>query len=131
NEHGKTVDEAEPSTPVEILGLNETPEAGDEFIVVADERKAREVASFRQEKVRSERLQRQQSTNLENMFQSMGKGETKILNMVVKTDVRGSLEAIIGSLTELGNEEVQVNIVGSGVGGISETDANLAVSTNS
>ncbi|MAM86142.1 translation initiation factor IF-2 [Allohahella sp. A8] len=131
NEHGKTVDSAEPSTPVEILGLNETPEAGDEFVVVADERKAREVAAFRQEKVRSERLQRQQSTNLENMFQSMGKGETKILNMVVKTDVRGSLEAIISSLTELGNEEVQVNIVGSGVGGISETDANLAVSTNS
>ncbi|GAA3974805.1 translation initiation factor IF-2 [Allohahella marinimesophila] len=131
NEHGKTVDEAEPSTPVEILGLNETPEAGDEFVVVADERKAREVAAFRQEKVRSERLQRQQSTNLENMFQSMGKGETKILNMVVKTDVRGSLEAIISSLNDLGNEEVQVNVVGSGVGGISETDANLAVSTNS
>lgn len=130
NEHGKPVDSAEPSTPVEILGLNEAPQAGDEFVVVADERKAREVAAFRQEKVRSERLQRQQSANLENMFQSMGKGETKVLNMVIKTDVRGSLEAIVSSLMDLGNEEVQVNVVGSGVGGISETDANLAVSTN-
>lgn len=130
DENGKQVNEAGPSIPVEILGLNGTPDAGDEFVVVADERKAREVAEFREEKSRKDRLQRQQAAKLENMFSSMGQDEASMLNIVLKTDVRGSLEALTASLAEIGNEEVQVKIVSSGVGGITETDANLALATN-
>ncbi|MDG9670002.1 translation initiation factor IF-2 [Hahella sp. CR1] len=129
NENGQNVQDAGPSIPVEILGLNGTPDAGDEFIVVPDEKKAREVAEFRHNKERQTRLQRQQAASLENLFENMGKGGVKELNIVLKTDVRGSLEALIGALTEIGNEEVQVKIVASGVGGITETDANLALST--
>ncbi|ABC28111.1 translation initiation factor IF-2 [Hahella chejuensis KCTC 2396] len=129
NENGQNVQEAGPSIPVEILGLNGTPDAGDEFIVVPDEKKAREVAEFRQNKERQTRLQRQQAASLENLFENMGKGGVKELNIVLKTDVRGSLEALIGALAEIGNEEVQVKIIASGVGGITETDANLALST--
>ncbi len=129
DENGKSVRQAGPSIPVEILGLNGTPDAGDEFFVVSDEKKAREVAEFRHDKERHTRLQRQQTANLENLFASMGKGEVKELNLVVKTDVRGSLEALTAALVDLGNEEVQVKIVASGVGGITETDANLALST--
>ncbi|WP_431686748.1 translation initiation factor IF-2 [Hahella sp. NBU794] len=129
NENGQNVQYAGPSIPVEILGLNGTPDAGDEFIVVPDEKKAREVAEFRHNKERQTRLQRQQAASLENLFENMGKGGVKELNIVLKTDVRGSLEALIGALTEIGNEEVQVKIVASGVGGITETDANLALST--
>ncbi|WP_020407735.1 translation initiation factor IF-2 [Hahella ganghwensis] len=130
DENGKQVREAGPSIPVEILGLNGTPDAGDEFFVVGDEKKAREVAEFRASKERHTRLQRQQTANLENLFESMGKGEVKELNLIVKTDVRGSLEALSAALNDLGNEEVQVKIVASGVGGITETDANLALSTS-
>ncbi len=130
NESGDKVAEAGPSIPVEILGLDGTPEAGDDFMVVPNEKKAREVALFRQGKFRDVRLQRQQVANLENLFQNMGKDETKALNLVLKTDVRGSLEALIGALTELGNEEVQVKLVSTGVGGITETDVNLALATN-
>lgn len=129
NEHGKQVKEAGPSTPVEILGLNNAPGAGEDFAVVPDERKAREVAEHRAEKERSEKLQRQQAAKLENMFANMGADEKKILSVVVKTDVRGSLEAIISSLADIGNEEVQVNVVSSGVGGITESDVNLALAT--
>ncbi|AZZ94200.1 translation initiation factor IF-2 [Hahella sp. KA22] len=129
NENGQNVQDAGPSIPVEILGLNGTPDAGDEFIVVPDEKKAREVAEFRHNKERQTRLQRQQAASLENLFENMGKGGVKELNIVLKTDVRGSLEALIGALAEIGNEEVQVKIVASGVGGITETDANLALST--
>ncbi|OZG71703.1 translation initiation factor IF-2 [Hahella sp. CCB-MM4] len=129
DENGRQVKLAGPSIPVEILGLNGTPDAGDEFFVVSDEKKAREVAEFRASKERQTRLQRQQTANLENLFESMGKGEVKELNLVVKTDVRGSLEALSAALNDLGNEEVQVKIVASGVGGITETDANLALST--
>ncbi|WLQ12053.1 translation initiation factor IF-2 [Hahella aquimaris] len=129
NENGQNVQDAGPSIPVEILGLNGTPDAGDEFIVVPDEKKAREVAEFRHNKERQTRLQRQQAASLENLFENMGKGGVKELNIVLKTDVRGSLEALIGALTEIGNEEVQVKIIASGVGGITETDANLALST--
>jgi len=130
DESGRMVKSAGPSIPVEILGLNGTPDAGDEFIVVPDERKAREVADFRQNRDRQSRLQRQQAANLENLFDSMGKEEVKELNLIVKTDVRGSLEALSAALIDLGNEEVQVRIVSSGVGGIAETDANLALSTS-
>ena len=130
DENGKTIKEAGPSIPVAILGLDGTPDAGDEMNVVADEKKAREVALFRQGKFREIKLARQQSAKLENMFENMGQGEKKTLNLVIKTDVRGTLEALQGSLNELGNDEVQVKIVSGGVGGITETDANLALASN-
>ena len=130
DENGKSVKEAGPSIPVAILGLDGTPGAGDEMTVVTDERKAREVALFRQGKFREIKLARQQTAKLENMFENMGQGEKKTLNIVIKADVRGSLEALQGSLNELGNDEVQVKIVSGGVGGINETDANLALASN-
>lgn len=129
NEFGQTIKDAGPSTPVEILGLANTPESGDEFVVVPDERKAREVSEFRAERGRQERLQRSQAAKLENMFAGMGSAETKVLSIVLKTDVRGSLEAIMASLSDMGNEEVEVRIIGEGVGGISENDINLALTS--
>ena len=130
DENGRLVKEAGPSIPVEILGLSGTPDAGDEFVIVENERKAREVAQFRDDKNRQDRLNRQQAAKLENMFENMGKDEVNHLNIVLKTDVRGSLEALTASLSEIGNDEVQVRIVGSGVGGITGTDANLALTSN-
>lgn len=130
DEAGKQTKEAGPSIPVEILGLNGTPDAGDEFFAVADEKKAKELAEFRQTREREQRLQRQQAAKLENLFENMGKDEVKTLNVVLKTDVRGSLEAITKALQDLGNDEVQVKIVSSGVGGIAETDISLAMATN-
>ena len=130
DENGQPINEAGPSIPVEILGLNGTPAAGDVFAAVESEKHAREVADFRQEKTRDNKLQRQQAAKLDNMFESMTAGEKKTLNVVVKADVRGSLEAIQSSLLDLGNEEVQVNIVSGGVGGITETDVNLAMTSN-
>ena len=130
DENGKPTKTAGPSIPVEILGLPEAPEAGDEFLVVDDERKAREVAEFRETKLRQARLTRQQGMKLENLFANMGKQESKSVNIVLKTDVRGSLEALTQALTDLGNEEVNVRIVGSGVGAITESDVTLAESTN-
>lgn len=130
DEDGNPVDEVGPSIPVEILGLDGTPGAGDIFAVVESEKRAREVADFRHEKTRDNKLQRQQAAKLDNMFESMTAGEKKTLNVVVKADVRGSLEAIQTALLDLGNEEVQVNIVTGGVGGITETDVNLAVTSS-
>ncbi len=129
NELGQKVNEAGPSTPVELLGLDSPPLAGDEFLVVADERKAREVAEFRADKERQDKLQRQQAAKLENMFANFDANEKKILPVVLKADVRGSLEAISAALIDLGNDEVQVNIVGDGVGGITENDINLALTS--
>lgn len=129
DENGKNVKEAGPSIPVEILGLNGVPEAGDEFVVVADEKKAREVAEFRQERHKDSLQTAQQINKMEAMFAGLGKDEKKILNVIIKADVRGSLEAIIGSLQKLGNEEVDVNVVAASVGGISETDAHLAATS--
>ncbi|WP_300271320.1 translation initiation factor IF-2 [Halomonas sp.] len=129
NELGKQVDEAGPAMPVEIQGLDGTPEAGDDFMVVADEKKAREVANFRQGKYREVRLARQQKAKLENMFSQMGQEEAAKLNIVLKADVQGSLEAIKGALEELSTDEVQVSVVSSGVGGITGTDANLALAS--
>ncbi|WP_024461090.1 translation initiation factor IF-2 [Marinimicrobium sp. LS-A18] len=129
NELGQQVKSVGPSSPVEILGLDNAPSAGDDFAVLEDERKAREVAEFRAEKERKEKLQRQQAAKLENMFANMESDQKKILPVVVKADVRGSLEAIQSSLMEIGNDEVQVNIVSSGVGGITENDVNLALTS--
>lgn len=129
NELGKQVDTAGPAMPVEIQGLDGTPDAGDDFMVVADEKKAREVANFRQGKYREVRLARQQKAKLENMFSQMGQDEVAKVNIVLKADVQGSLEAIKGALEELSTGEVEVAVVSSGVGGITGTDANLALAS--
>ncbi len=129
DERGQTVKEAGPSTPVEILGLDTAPSAGDDFVVLTDERKAREVAQFRAEKERQEKLKRHTAAKLENMFSNMEAGQKKTLTVVAKADVRGSLEAILASLADIGNDEVQVNVVSSGIGGITENDVNLALTT--
>ncbi|AUM12140.1 translation initiation factor IF-2 [Ketobacter alkanivorans] len=130
DENGKPIKEAGPSIPVEILGLAGAPDAGEEFQVVPDERKAREVAEFRQKKLRHNRLARQQATKLENIFENMGSGEAASVNIVLKTDVRGSLEALQTALVDLSTDEVRVNIVSSGVGGINESDVNLALTSS-
>ncbi|KPQ22969.1 MAG: translation initiation factor IF-2 [Halomonas sp. HL-48] len=129
NELAKQVDEVGPAMPVEIQGLDGTPDAGDDFMVVADEKKAREVANFRQGKYREVRLARQQKAKLENMFSQMGQDEVAKVNIVLKVDVQGSLEAIKGALEELSTDEVEVAVVSSGVGGITGTDANLALAS--
>ena len=130
DENGKEIDEAGPSIPVEVLGLSGVPAAGDEATVVRDEKKAREVALHRQGKFREVKLARQQKAKLENMFSNMAEGDVAELNIIVKADVQGSVEAIIQSLQDLSTDEVKVKVVGSGVGGISETDATLAAASN-
>ncbi|MBY6017570.1 translation initiation factor IF-2 [Ferrimonas balearica] len=130
DENGKSIEEAGPSIPVEILGLSGVPAAGDEATVVRDEKKAREVALHRQGKFREVKLARQQKAKLENMFTNMTEGDVSELNVVLKADVQGSLEAIAESLLKLSTDEVKVNIIGRGVGGITETDASLAAASN-
>ncbi|MDA3132067.1 translation initiation factor IF-2 [Atlantibacter subterranea] len=130
DELGREVTEAGPSIPVEILGLSGVPAAGDEVTVVRDEKKAREVALYRQGKFREVKLARQQKSKLENMFANMTEGEVSEVNIVLKADVQGSVEAISDSLLKLSTDEVKVKIVGSGVGGITETDATLATASN-
>ncbi|KRO97332.1 MAG: translation initiation factor IF-2 [SAR92 bacterium BACL26 MAG-121220-bin70] len=120
---------AGPSIPVEILGLDETPNAGDQFFVVEDERKAKEIADLRMTKSRHDRMSRQQAAKLENMFTDMGADQVSKLNLILKTDVRGSLEAINSALNDFATNEVAVDIVASGVGGITESDINLALTT--
>jgi len=126
DDQGQPTKDAGPSRPVEILGLNGTPEAGDDFSVVADERSARELAEFRSSKSQEHQQAIQQAAKLENMFSNMGEGEKRILKVIIKADVRGSLEAIVHALAGLGNDEVGVQVLGSGVGGISESDATMA-----
>ncbi|ENU1226124.1 MULTISPECIES: translation initiation factor IF-2 [Providencia] len=130
NELGKDVQSAGPSMPVEILGLSNVPSAGDEATVVRDEKKAREVALYRQGKFRDVKLARQQKSKLENMFANMEEGKVSELNIVLKTDVQGTCEAITDSLMKLSTDEVKIKIIGSGVGGITETDATLAAASN-
>jgi translation initiation factor IF-2 len=129
DETGHTIEHAGPSIPVEILGLDGTPDAGDSFIVLESERQAREIAQQREMKRRQSKLAHRQAPRLDTMFADMAK-EAKTLNVMVKADVRGSLEAIQSSLAELGNEEVRVNVVAGAVGGITETDVNLAITTS-
>jgi len=129
DEFGSNVSSAGPSIPVEILGLNGVPEAGDEFVVVENEKKAREVAEFRRERLKDSMQAKQQANKVDSMFAGIGKDDVKVLNIILKTDVRGSLEAISTALQKLGNEEVEVNLVASGVGGLTETDAHLASTT--
>ncbi len=130
DEDGNDIEEAGPSIPVEVLGLSGVPTSGDEATVVRDERKAREVALFRQGKFRDVKLARQQKSKLENMFSNMEAGEVSELNVVLKADVQGSVEAIADSLLKLSTDEVKVRIIGSGVGAITETDAVLAAASN-
>ncbi|ALU44731.1 MULTISPECIES: translation initiation factor IF-2 [Pseudoalteromonas] len=130
DENGKDITTAGPSIPVEILGMSGVPAAGDEATVVKDERKAREVALYRQGKFRDVKLARQQKAKLENMFTNMTEGDVSEVNVVLKADVQGSIEAISDSLVKLSTDEVKVKIVGSGVGGITETDATLAAASN-
>ena len=130
DEMGRSVDSVGPSIPVEILGLSGVPAAGDEVTVVRDEKKAREVALYRQGKFRDVKLARQQKAKLENMFSNMTEGEVSELNVVLKADVQGSVQAIADSLNKLSTDEVKVKIIGSGVGGITETDATLAAASN-
>ncbi len=130
NENGKPIKEAGPSSPVEILGLSGAPGAGDDFIVVADERKAREIALQREEKSRSTKLAAQQATKLEDVFSRMETaGDSIDLNIIIKADVQGSLEALRSSLTDLSTDKVKVKIVAGGVGGINESDTNLALAS--
>ena len=129
NELGSQVTSAGPSIPVEIQGLSDVPSAGDELLVVPDERKAREVALFRQGKYREVKLARQQAQKLENMFADVDQGEVKTLPLIIKADVQGSTEALVHALTKLSTEEVRVQVVHSAVGGITETDVNLAAAS--
>ncbi len=129
DENGKQVDSAGPSTPVQVLGLSGTPDSGDSAAVILDERKAREIALFRQGKYRDVKLARQQASKLEDVFSQMKEGNISALNLVIKTDVQGSAEALRDALTKLSNDEVKVRILSSGVGGITESDVNLAAAS--
>ncbi|MGH8755777.1 MAG: translation initiation factor IF-2, partial [Burkholderiales bacterium] len=129
DEAGHTVQEAGPSIPVEIQGLSDVPVAGEQTQVLGDERKAREIALFRQGKFRDVKLAKQQAAKLENMFDQMAEGETKTLSLVIKADVQGSYEALAHALQKLSTGEVKVNIIHSGVGAITESDINLALAS--
>jgi translation initiation factor IF-2 len=129
DENGKPIKEAGPSIPVEIQGLSEVPQAGDDFMVMADERRAREIATYRAGKFRNTKLAKQQAAKLENMFTDMSAGEVKVLPIIVKADVQGSQEALGASLLKLSTDEVKVQLVFSGVGGVSESDVNLAIAS--
>ncbi|MCX8018296.1 MAG: translation initiation factor IF-2, partial [Rhodocyclaceae bacterium] len=126
DENGRPVEEAGPSIPVEIQGLSDVPQAGDEAVALPDEKKAREIALFRQGKFRDVRLAKQQAAKLENMFEQMGEGEVKVLPLIIKADVQGSQEALTHALTKLSTDEVKVNVIHAAVGGITESDVNLA-----
>jgi translation initiation factor IF-2 len=129
DEDGKSTQSAGPSIPVEIQGLTEVPSAGDEFMVLADERRAREIATFRQGKYREVTLNKRQAAKLENMFDQMGEGQAQTLALIVKADVQGSQEALAQSLVKLSTPEVKVQIVHAAVGGITESDVNLAIAS--
>jgi len=129
DENGKSIKSAGPSIPVEIQGLTEVPQAGDDFMVMTDERRAREIATYRAGKFRNTKLARQQAAKLENMFSDMTAGAVKTVPIIIKSDVQGSQEALAQSLIKLSTEEVKVQMVYAGVGGISESDVNLAIAS--
>jgi len=130
DEKQQSIKEAGPSNPTVVLGLSKTPSAGDDFLVVKNERKAREVAEFRRTKARDAKLAQQQASKLEDMFSQMAEGDSSTVPVIIKSDVHGSAEALRDALTKLSNDEVKVNVLSSGVGGITETDANLAAASN-
>jgi translation initiation factor IF-2 len=130
DEAGKNIKIAGPSIPVEVIGLSDVPNAGDEFIVINDEKKAREIALFRQGKFRDVKFAKQQASKLENIFDQMAEGEVKVLPLIIKSDVQGSFEALSGSLEKLSTDEVKVNVIHSAVGAVNESDINLATASN-
>jgi len=129
DENGNELQEAGASTPVEILGLSGTPNAGDEVVIVENERKAREIANFRQGKFKEIKIARQQKAKLENLFANTSSGEVQSVNLMIKADVQGSVEALSDSLLKLATDEVKVNIIASGIGGITESDVQLAIAS--
>jgi translation initiation factor IF-2 len=129
DENGKPIKSAGPSIPVEIQGLTEVPQAGDEFMVLSDERRAREIATYRAGKFRNTKLAKQQAAKMENMFSDLSSGDVKMLPIIVKADVQGSQEALAQSLLKLSTDEVKVQMVYAAVGGISESDINLAIAS--
>ena len=130
DEKQQSIKEAGPSSPAVVLGLSKTPSAGDDFLVVKNERKAREVAEFRQTKTREAKLASQQASKLEDMFSQMAEGDAESVSVIIKSDVHGSAEALRDALIKLSTDEVKVKVLSSGVGGITETDANLAAASN-
>ena len=130
DEKQQSVKEAGPSSPAVVLGLSKTPSAGDDFLVVKNERKAREVAEFRRTKTREAKLASQQASKLEDMFSQMAEGSAEFISVIIKSDVHGSAEALRDALEKLSTDEVKVKVLSSGVGGITETDANLAAASN-
>ena len=129
DEDGRNTDEAGPSIPVEIQGLSDVPQAGDEFMVLTDERRAREIATFRQGKYRDVKLAKKQAAKLESMFETMGEGQAQVLALIIKADMQGSQEALAQSLLKLSTDEVKIQVVHSAVGAISESDVNLAIAS--
>ena len=129
DENGKTIKEAGPSIPVEIQGLSDVPQAGDDFMVMADERRAREIATYRAGKFRNTKLAKQQAAKLDSMFTDLSAGEVKVLPIIIKSDVQGSQEALASSLLKLSTDEIKVQMVYAGVGAISESDVNLAIAS--
>ncbi len=130
DEHGQSVQEASPSTPVQLLGLSGTPAAGDELVALPNERKAREVAEMRREQMRQKRLSEQKAAKLDQLFSRMGEGEVAYVNLIIKADVQGSVEALKEALQKIETDEAKVRIVAAGVGGINESDANLALTSD-
>jgi translation initiation factor IF-2 len=130
DEAGRSVSSAGPSIPVQVLGLSGTPNAGDDVVAVADEKRAREVAELRAERARQTKLEEQRGASLDQLFSQLQEGEAKTVNIIIKADVQGSMEALRESLLKLSTDEVKVVIVAAGVGGIAESDANLAVTSN-
>ncbi len=128
---GSKLKSAEPSFAVEILGLSSAPEAGETFQVVKNDKEAREIAAFRENKIKDRKVLKQRDESLGNIFESMGQSDKKVLNVILKSDVAGTSEAIVGALADIGNDDASIKIVASGVGGISESDANLALATES
>jgi translation initiation factor IF-2 len=129
DENGKSIKEAGPSIPVEIQGLSDVPQAGDDFMVMADERRAREIATYRAGKFRNTKLAKQQAAKLDSMFTDLSAGEVKTLPIIIKSDVQGSQEALASSLLKLSTDEIKVQMVYAGVGAISESDVNLAIAS--
>jgi translation initiation factor IF-2 len=130
NDKGQKIEKAEPSTPVEVLGFTDVPDAGETFIVVTEERMAKQISLYRQEKIRAKELSKLSKVSLEELYEKIKKGEIKELNVIIKADVQGSIEAMGEALKKLSNDEVKVNIIHDGVGGITETDVNLASASN-
>ena len=130
NETGSVIKQAGPSIPVEIVGLSDVANAGDQVIVLNDEKKAREIALFRQGKFRDVKLAKQQASKLESMFDQMAEGDVKTLPLIIKADVQGSYEALKGSLEKLSTNEVKINVIHNAVGAVNESDVNLAVASN-